>query len=85
MSFFLGVRHLLHLAAEKGAAQLPFTPVDVLISVYYYLEKSSKCHTEFKSVQKLCGTESHKLLKHVCTRWLSLEKAFNRLLEHWQH
>ena len=75
--------HRLHLAAEKGASTLPFTPVDVLISVYYYLEKSSKRHKELKGVQTLCGTANYKILKHVCTRWLSLEKALNRLLEQW--
>ncbi|XP_038058954.1 uncharacterized protein LOC119730226 [Patiria miniata] len=75
--------HRLHLAAEKGASTLPFTPVDVLIAVFYYLEKSSKRHKELKGVQTLCGTANHKILKHVCTRWLSLEKALNRLLEQW--
>ena len=75
--------HRLHLAAEKGACTLPFTPVDLLIKIYYYLEKSSKRHKELKGVQTLCGTANHKILKHVCTRWLSLERALNRLLEQW--
>lgn len=82
--FILGCPcHLLHLAAEKGAAELPFTPVDMLISIYYYLEKSSKRHKDLKAAQKLSGTENHKILKHVCTRWLSLQKALDRLLEQW--
>ena len=72
-----------HLAAEKGVPQLPFTPIDVLISIWNYLEKSSKRHNALKAVQKLTGTESHKILKHVCTRWLSLETALNRLVEQW--
>ena len=75
--------HLLHLAAEKGAAKLPFAPGDVLIAVYYYLEKSSKRHKEYTEVQNLCCVENHAILKHVCTRWLSLEKSINRLLEQW--
>ena len=82
--FILGCPcHRLNLAAEKGACTLPFIPADILVSIYYYLEKSSKRHKELKEVQKLCGTENHKILKHVCTRWLSLEKALNRMLEQW--
>ncbi len=50
--FMLGCPcHRLHLAAEKGAAVLPFTPVDVLIAIYYYLEKSAKRHKDLKGVQ----------------------------------
>ena len=60
--------HRLHLAAEKGASTIPFSPADVLVSMYYYyLEKSSKRHKELKSVRTMCGTANHKILKHVCT------------------
>ena len=31
----------------------------------------------------MCGVENHTILKHVCTRWLSLERALDRLLEQW--
>ena len=75
--------HLLHLAAEKGAAELPVSPADTLTAIYYYLEKSSKRHKEFKEVQKLCCVESHAILKNVCTRWMSLQKSLDRLLEQW--
>ncbi|XP_071487576.1 uncharacterized protein [Diadema antillarum] len=76
--------HLLHLAAEKGASQLPFSPVDLLVPVFYYLEKSSKRNKEFKECQIMCDAEQHIMLKHVCTRWLSLERALSRLIEQWE-
>ena len=76
--------HLLHLAAEKGANQLPFSPVDLLIPIYYFLEKSSKRQKEYREVQVMCGVELHAILKHVCTRWLSLERALGRLIEQWE-
>ncbi len=83
-AFILGCPcHLLHLAAEKGASQLPFKPVDLLIPIFYYLEKSSKRHKAFKEVQTICNVENHAILKHVCTRWLSLERALDRLIEQW--
>lgn len=28
--------------------------------------------------------EQHTILKHMCTRWLSLERALDRLLEQWE-
>eukprot|EP00057_Strongylocentrotus_purpuratus_P005282 XP_003730590.1 PREDICTED: putative protein TPRXL [Strongylocentrotus purpuratus] len=77
------VCHLLHLAAEKGAQQLPSSPVDLLIPIFYYLEKSSKRHKAFHEVQSCCDVKQHAILKHVCTRWLSLEQALNRLIEQW--
>ncbi|XP_072173986.1 LOW QUALITY PROTEIN: uncharacterized protein [Diadema setosum] len=76
--------HLLHLAAEKGADQLPFAPVDLLVPIYYYLEKSSKRQKEYRQFQVMGGVEQHTILKHVCTRWLSLEKALGRLIEQWE-
>ncbi|XP_072030090.1 zinc finger MYM-type protein 6-like [Amphiura filiformis] len=82
--FILGCPcHLIHLAAEKGANQLSFSPVSLLIPIFYYLEKSSKRHKEYKEMQTLCNVEQHAILKHVCTRWLSLERTLNRLLEQW--
>ena len=75
--------HLLHLAAEKGAGELPVSPGEILIAIYYYLEKSSKRNKAFKQVQQLCCVPNHAILKHVCTRWLSLEKSLDRLLEQW--
>ena len=32
----------MHIAAEKAAKQLPVAVEDLLIDIYYYLEKSSK-------------------------------------------
>ncbi|KAJ8037837.1 Ketimine reductase mu-crystallin [Holothuria leucospilota] len=41
--FILGCPcHLIHLAAEKGASQLPFSPVSLLIPIFCYLAKSKK-------------------------------------------
>lgn len=77
------VCHLLHLAAEKGAQQLPTSPVDLLIPIFYYREKSSKRNKAFREVQACCDVKLHAILKHVCTRWLPLEQALDRLLEQW--
>ena len=66
--------HLVHIAAKKGAACLP--PVeDILIDVFYYFQKSVNRQTELKDQQDLYDTEQRKVLKHVCTRWLSIGRC----------
>lgn len=75
--------HLIHLAAEKAAAQLPMHVEDTIVDIYYYLDKSSKRKQELRQFQTLCGVEIRKILKHVSTRWLSLGICIERLLQQW--
>lgn len=63
--------HLIHIAAKKAATALP--PVDdALIDIYYYFQKSETRKRDFKGTQKIYDTDQKKMLKHVCTRWLSI-------------
>ena len=78
------VCHLIHIAAEKGAACLPFDVSQLLIDVYYYLDKSSKRQSFFKEMQLLHDVKQAKILKHVSTRWLSIKKCLPQLLENWE-
>lgn len=73
--------HLIHLAAGKAAGQLSVDVEGLLIDVYYYMEKSTKRDQELKKCQVLCDVTTHKVLKHVSTRWLSLGTCIDRLLE----
>jgi len=76
--------HLINLAAEKATNSLPVAIEDYLIDIFYYLEKSAKRKEELKELQSLYDVGHQKILKHVCTRWLSLGKSLNRLLEQWE-
>lgn len=76
--------HLLNLAAEKGADSLPFQVGELLVDIYYYLQKSSKRKDRLKVLQQLHETEIKKILKHVSTRWLSVGKCLKRVLEQWK-
>jgi len=69
--------HLVHIAAKKAAECLP--PVDdILVDIYYYFNKSDKRKSEFKEMQELCDLEQRRMIKHVCTRWLSIGRyGFN--------
>ena len=71
------------MAAGRAAKQLPVSVDDLLVDIFYYLEKSSKRKQEFKEFQKKAGVPHHKIVKHVATRWLSLGHCIERLLEQW--
>lgn len=75
--------HLLHHAAEHAAQCLPFSIDDVLVRVYYYLDKSSKRLGALDECQELFDVEHRNILKHCPTRWLSVTTCLDRLLENW--
>ena len=77
------VCHLIHIAAEKGAASLPFNISQLLVDVFYYLDKSSKRQGDLKCFQLLHDMKETKILKHVATRWLSIGKCLPRLIDSW--
>jgi len=82
--YMLGcVCHLSHLAASKAANALVVKVDELLIDIFYYLDKSSKRHQELQHFQKLHDVEIHKILKHVSVRWLSIGICLSRLLEQW--
>ncbi|XP_063216897.1 uncharacterized protein LOC134527858 isoform X1 [Bacillus rossius redtenbacheri] len=75
--------HRINLAAEKGTDNLPLNVEEALTDIFYYLEKSGKRKDCLKKFQNLHGCETRKILKHVCTKWLSLGKSLTRLVEQW--
>lgn len=76
--------HRINLAALKAANSLPYKLDQLLIDVYFFLDKSAKRVARLKELQSILGTESHEILKHVNTRWLSLGPCLGRLLEQWE-
>ncbi|KAL3831791.1 hypothetical protein ACJMK2_023495 [Sinanodonta woodiana] len=74
--------HIVHNAAKKAAGHLPNLD-EVLLDVYHYFNKSSSRQDRFKGDQELCGLEEKRMLKHVCTRWLSITRCLERMLKNW--
>lgn len=78
------VCHLAALCAAGGLKKLPVSIDDLLIDIYYHFKHSSKRYEEFAIVLKdFDGIAPVRVLKHCSTRWLSLERAVNRLLLLW--
>ncbi|KAJ8033410.1 hypothetical protein HOLleu_23642 [Holothuria leucospilota] len=75
--------HLMHLAAQKGGKCLQYQIDELLVDIWYYIDKSQLRHQAIINIQQEHGIEVRKILKHVSTRWLSLGKAIKRLLENW--
>ena len=82
--FDLGcVSHVANLATNALIKEIPQPVEDLLIDTYYYLEKSSKRKEELKEFQEFTETPVEIILKHVSTRWLSLERCVKRMLSQW--
>ena len=77
--------HLTHIAAHNASKALGhlLKPDELLIDIYYYLDKSSKRQKELNAFQDLYNGEIKKVLQFCSTRWLSLTQCITRLLELW--
>ena len=77
--------HLVHIAAGNGhdsfAKVIGVNIEDLHIDLYYWFEKSTKRKGVLLGYMEFCGHEYSKILKHVSTRWLSLERCVQRTLE----
>lgn len=77
--------HLCHLAASKAASELKHASIEeLLVDIYFYVDKSSKRSKMLLQFQEQCGVETLKILKHTSTRWLSLANSIERLLKIWE-
>lgn len=56
---------------------------ELMIDTYYYFDKSTKRKSGLAEYCTFCDTQYRKILKHVSTRWLSLEQAVERVLRQY--
>lgn len=54
-----------------------------LIDIYFWFEHSTKRKNELRSFCDFCDQQYRKVIKHVSTRWLSLEIAIERCLKQY--
>ena len=57
---------------------------ELLIDTYYFFHGSSKRREEYKEFKIFAGVVIKEILKHVSTRWLSLEKCIGRTVSQWE-
>uniref|UniRef100_H3A0E1 DUF4371 domain-containing protein n=1 Tax=Latimeria chalumnae TaxID=7897 RepID=H3A0E1_LATCH len=75
--------HLAHLAAKHGAKALSFDPQNFLVDVFCHFDKSAKRKKMLREDISFCNETIRKVLKHVSTRWLSMSRTLERVLEIW--
>ena len=77
--------HILHNTSSKAAAALNettgFDVEEVAVDISYWFDKSTKRKAGLEEFCIFCDTAYKEVISHVSTRWLSLEKAVNRILE----
>ena len=76
--------HIIHNTAKKGSVEFnrvtKFDTEDFCLEIYFYLGKSAKQKNALQSYAEFCGQEYRTFLEHVELRWLSLERAVERIL-----
>ena len=77
--------HIIHNTAQKAAEAFTqscgFDVEEFTIDLFYWFDKSTKRKNELLSFCQFCDQEYRKVIKHVSTRWLSLELAIERSLK----
>ena len=77
--------HILHNTACKAGEIFSnitgFDVQDLMVDLYYYFDKSPKRKQELKEFAEYCDQPYRKIIKHVSTRWLSLETGLGRSLQ----
>ena len=79
----VSICHLANLCCVCAVKQLPVQVEELLIDVYFHFNHSAKRKEEYREFLEFCDVAPLKILKHASTRWLSLEKCVNRLLQQW--
>jgi len=68
-------------AAESFSQCCGFDVEEFVIDLYYWFDKSTKRKNGLYSYCNFCDQEYRDIVKHVSTRWLSLERAVERSLK----
>ena len=60
-----------------------FNVEDLVIDLYYWFDKSTKRKATLLNYCSFCDVDYREIVKHVNTRWLSLERAVSRVLDQY--
>ena len=55
----------------------------MMVDTFYYFDKSTKRKNGLSEYCTFCDVEFRQIIKHVSTRWLSLEAAVSRTLRQY--
>ena len=86
--YFSGCQcHVVHNTSAAAAAALRnatgFDVEDLMVDVYYWFDYSTKRKSLLAEFTEFCDQDYRKILKHVSTRWLSLETSITSVLKQY--
>ena len=77
--------HIAHNTASGAADALRnetgFDVEELVVDMFYWFDKSTKRKSSLEKYCCFCDVQYRKIIKHVSTRWLSLETAVERVLK----
>ncbi|XP_034038426.1 uncharacterized protein LOC117521185 [Thalassophryne amazonica] len=75
--------HIVHNTVKKALDKLSIDVENIVLKIYSFFSTSAKRRESLKEFCEFCDVEFHEILRHVVTRWLSLNPAITRLLQNW--
>ncbi|XP_062556179.1 uncharacterized protein LOC134221020 [Armigeres subalbatus] len=75
--------HILHNAFLKGIEELGEDASELVYSVHHFFHGWPSREEDMEKIQINLGLPTKRFIKHVSSRWLTLEGAAERLLEQW--
>ncbi|KAL6461146.1 hypothetical protein MHYP_G00311120 [Metynnis hypsauchen] len=75
--------HIVHNTVKKALDKLSVDVENIVLKIYSFFSTSAKRRESLKEFCEFCDVEFHEILRHVVTRWLSLNPAITRLLQNW--
>ena len=76
--------HIVHntsaAAASAFSCTTGFEVEDMMVNLYYWFDYSTKQKNKLAEYADFCDQEYRQIVKHMSTRWLSLEKSVTRTL-----
>nr|XP_042899394.1 uncharacterized protein LOC110283431 [Parasteatoda tepidariorum]XP_042899395.1 uncharacterized protein LOC110283431 [Parasteatoda tepidariorum]XP_042899396.1 uncharacterized protein LOC110283431 [Parasteatoda tepidariorum] len=75
--------HIMHNAFQKGLGELGCDASDLIIGLFNYFQDWPSRWEDFSNIQMKKKVPNLHFLKHVTSRWLTLEPAANRVLQQW--
>ncbi|KAL2102048.1 hypothetical protein ACEWY4_003809 [Coilia grayii] len=75
--------HIVHNTVKHALDQLTVDVENVVLKVYSFFSTSAKRRESLKEFCRFCDVEFQEILRHVTTRWLSLNPAITRLMQTW--
>lgn len=75
--------HIMHNTVKHALDQLTVDVENIVLKVYGHFSVSAKRRESLKEFCEFCDVEFREILRHVTTRWLSLNPAITRLMQTW--